>query len=66
VTGTSTNAQATLVVQNGKTNAILGTMVNLGNGNYSYQQTISTSVPTSVNIISNLGGKAGQGVAAIN
>jgi len=30
VTGTSTNAEATLVVQNGKTNAILGTMSNLG------------------------------------
>jgi len=66
VKATGTNAVATILVQDGKTNAILGTMVNLGNGNYSYQQTISNSAPTSVNIISNLGGKSGQGVSVIN
>ena len=66
VTTTSTSAQATLMVLNAKNNAVLGTMINLGNGNYSYQQTISTGVPTSVNVISNLGGKTGQGIAIVN
>ena len=64
VTGTSTNATATILVQDGKTNATLGTMVNLGNGSYSFQQTIAVA-PTSVNMISNLGGKTGQGVSVI-
>jgi DNA-binding beta-propeller fold protein YncE len=66
VAATGTNSQATIVVQDGKTNAILGTMVNLGGGSYSFQRTISSGVPTSVNVISNLGGKTGQGVSVIN
>jgi DNA-binding beta-propeller fold protein YncE len=63
--GTSTNAAATIVVQNSNNNATMGTMVNLGNGNYSFQASLATGVPTSVNIISNLGGKNGQGVSVI-
>lgn len=44
------------MVQNASHNAILGMMFNLGNGSYSDQQTIGAGIPTSVNIISNLGG----------
>ena len=40
-------------------------MFNLGNGSYSDQQTIGASIPTSVNIISNLGGKTGQGCPSL-
>lgn len=64
VNGTGTNPAATLQVQDGKSNAILGTMTNLGNGSYSFQLTVA-SAPTSVNILSNLGGKTGQGVAIV-
>jgi DNA-binding beta-propeller fold protein YncE len=62
---TGTNAAATVVVQNANTNAILGTMVNLGNGSYTFQMNLASGIPTSVNVISNLGGKTGQGVASI-
>jgi DNA-binding beta-propeller fold protein YncE len=65
VQATGTNPAATISVQNANTNLILGTMANLGSGTYSFQQTIATSVPTSVNIISNLGGKTGQGVSVM-
>jgi trimeric autotransporter adhesin len=65
VKATGTNPAATIQVQNANNNAILGTMTNLGNGNYSYQQTMATNVPTSVNVISNLSGKTGQGVSLI-
>lgn len=62
VSATDTNPAATIAVQNANNNAILGTMTNLANGSYSFQLNIASSVPTSVNIISNLGGKTGQGV----
>jgi hypothetical protein len=65
VTATDTNPAATVAVQNANNNAILGPMTNLGDGSYSFQLSIATSVPTSVNIISNLGGKTGQGVKLI-
>jgi hypothetical protein len=65
VQATGTNPAAIISVQNANNNVILGTMVNLGNGNYSFQLSLSTGVSTSVNIISNLGGKTGQGVATI-
>jgi hypothetical protein len=65
VSATDTNPAATVAVQNANDNAILGPMTNLGNGSYSFELSIATSVPTSVNIISNLGGKTGQGVKLI-
>jgi len=61
IKATSTNPLATLVVQNSQTNAILGTMTNQGGGNYSFQLDLSTP-PSSVNVISSLGGKTGQGI----
>lgn len=65
VTATGTNAAATIQVQNANTNAIMGTMTNLGSGNFSFQLSLASGVPTSVNIISNLGGKTGQGISLI-
>ena len=65
VKATGTNAAATILVQNANTNAIMGTMVNLGNGSYSFQLSLASGVPSSVNIISNLGGKTGQGIAIV-
>jgi len=47
------------LVQN-KDNTILGTMMNLAHGNYSFRQNFATSVTASVNIISILVGKCGQ------
>jgi hypothetical protein len=64
VAATSTNSAATIVVQNANNNGILGTMANLGNGNYSFQANLTVS-PSSINVISSLGGKTGQGVAVI-
>jgi len=65
ITATGTNAAATIVVQNAKTNAILGTMVNLGGGTFTYQQVLAAGAPAGVNLASNLGGKTGQGVALV-
>ncbi len=65
VKATGTNPAATILVQNGNNNSTLGTMTNLGNGNYSYQVNLATGVPTSVGVSSNLGGKTGQGVSVI-
>ena len=65
VKATGTNPAATILVQNANNNAILGTMLNLGSGNYTYQLNLAAGVPTSVNIISNLGGKTGQGISLI-
>ena len=56
---------AALQLQDGKSNAIMGTMTNLGNGNYSFQLIPVASAPASVNAVSNLGGKTGQGVAIV-
>jgi len=65
IVATGTNAAASIVVQNSNTNAIMGTMVNLGGGAFSVQLPLASGVPSAVNIISNLGGKTGQGIAAI-
>lgn len=65
VTATGTNALATLSVQNANTNAIMGTMVNLGGGSYSFQLALSSGVPSSVSVLSTLGGKTGQGITTI-
>jgi hypothetical protein len=66
VNATGTNPVASLMVQNGKNNATLGAMVNLGNGNFTYQLSVAAAdVPASVAVISNLGGKTGQGVSQI-
>lgn len=63
VTATSTNSQAIIAVLNANGNVPLGTMTNLGSGNYTFQTTI-TSI-SSVNIKSNLGGSTGQGVTVV-
>jgi DNA-binding beta-propeller fold protein YncE len=65
VKATSTNSAATMSVQNANTNTSLGAMNNLGGGNYSFQLSLATGVPTSVNVSSNLGGKTGQGVTIV-
>jgi hypothetical protein len=62
VNATSTNSQATLNVYLASNNQLLGTMVNQGGGNYAFQQPFLGGTPASVNVISNLGGKTGQGV----
>jgi DNA-binding beta-propeller fold protein YncE len=62
VSATGTNAQATLNVFLSSTNQLLGTMVNQGGGNYSFSQSLLTGAPASVSVVSNLGGKTGQGV----
>ena len=57
----NSNAQATLNVFVGN-NQLLGTMVNQGGGSYTFQQPYQAGTPASVNAVSNLGGKTGQGV----
>jgi hypothetical protein len=61
VTATDSNPQATLNVFLAANNQ-LGTMVNQGGGNYALQVLVQAGTPASVNVVSNLGGKAGQGV----
>jgi hypothetical protein len=63
VTATSTNPLAILTVLNASGNVPLGTMTNLGNGNYSFQETIASIA--SVNFKSNLGGATGHGVTIV-
>jgi len=63
VTATSTNAQSSITVLNANGNVPLGTMTNLGSGNYSFQTTIASIA--SVNLKSNLGGSTGQGVSIV-
>ena len=63
VTATSTNVQAIITVLNANGNVPLGTMTNLGNGNYSFQTTIASI--TGVNFKSNFGGSTGQGVTIV-
>lgn len=65
VTATSTNAQATLTVILSSTKQSLGTMVNNGGGNFSFQMQFNAGTPASINITSNLGGSTGQGVAVV-
>jgi hypothetical protein len=60
---TSTSAQSTISVLNAAGNAPIGTMINLGGGNYSFQTNI-TSI-SAVNFKSNLGGATGQGVTIV-
>ena len=62
-TCTSTNAQSVIAVLNAAGNAPLGTMTNLGNGNYSFRMTIASI--SSVNFKSNLGGATGQGITVV-
>ena len=62
VTATDSNAQATLQVFLASNNQLLGTMVNAGIGSYTLQVTVPSGTPASVNVVSNLGAKTGQGV----
>jgi hypothetical protein len=62
-TCTSTNPQAIVTALNANGNVPLGVMTNSGNGNYTFQITISSI--SSVNFKSNLGGSTGQGVAIV-
>ena len=55
--------QNTGKVLNANGNVPLGTMTNLGAGNYSFQTTIASIA--SVNLKSNLGGSTGQGVTIV-
>jgi hypothetical protein len=59
---TDTSTQATLSVFLASNNQLLGTMVNQGNGSYTLQVVLPSGTPSSVNVVSNLGAKAGQGV----
>ena len=62
---TGTNQQAIVNVFLGSNNQLLGTMVNQGGGSYSFQQSFLSGTPASVKVVSNLGGKTGQGVALV-
>jgi hypothetical protein len=62
-TVSSSNPQATVTALNANGNVVLGTMANLGNGDYSFQTTIASI--SAVNFKSNLGGSTGQGVVVI-
>jgi DNA-binding beta-propeller fold protein YncE len=65
VNATGSNQQATLNVYLASGNQLLGTMVNQGNGSYTFQQPFLSGTPASINVVSNLGGKTGQGVALV-
>jgi len=65
VSATGTNPQATLQVFLASNNQLLGTMVNQGGGNYTLQVGFPSGIPSSINVISNLGAKTGQGVALV-
>jgi DNA-binding beta-propeller fold protein YncE len=65
ITATGTNAQAILNVFLASNNQLLGTMINNGGGNYTFQQIFQAGTPASVNVVSNLGGKTGQGITVI-
>jgi len=65
VNATGTNAQSTLNIFVASNNQLLGTMINNGGGNYTFVETLAGSAPSSVNVVSNLGGKTGQGVTII-
>jgi hypothetical protein len=62
---TGTNPQAVLSVYLASNNQLLGTMVNQGGGSYTFQQPFLSGTPATVNVVSNLGGKSGQGVALV-
>jgi hypothetical protein len=65
VSATGSNAQATLQVFLASNNQLLGTMVNQGGGNYALQVGFASGIPSSINVVSNLGAKVGQGVTVI-
>ena len=65
VSATSTNAQTIINVLLASGNVPLGTMVNQGNGNYSFQTQFTAGAPASVNLKSALGGATGQGVTVL-
>lgn len=65
VSATGSNPQATLNVYLASNNQLLGTMVNQGGGNYTLQLVYAAGTPASVNVVSNLGAKTGQGVTLI-
>jgi hypothetical protein len=52
-----------ITVLNAAGSTLLGTMTSQGNGNFTFQTTISSIA--SVNIRSNLGGATGQGVTTV-
>ena len=62
VSATDTTPQAIINVYLGSTNQLLGTMVNQGGGSYKLTVASPAGTPTSVNLVSNLGAKTGQGV----
>ncbi len=62
-TVTDTNPAAIVTALNANGNILLGTMTNLGNGNYSFQTTIASI--SAVNFKSSLGGATGQGVTIV-
>jgi DNA-binding beta-propeller fold protein YncE len=62
VSATDTNSQAILNVYLGSNNQLLGTMANRSGGSYSFSVTFPSGTPSSVNVVSNLGAKTGQGV----
>jgi DNA-binding beta-propeller fold protein YncE len=62
VNATGSNSQATLNVYLASNNQLLGTMVAIGNGGYTLQVPFVGGTPSSVNVVSNLGAKTGQGV----
>jgi len=62
VLATDTNATAVINVLWSSNNQLIGSMTNLGNGNFSFQVPLTVN-PVSIKIISNIGGNTGQGVA---
>jgi hypothetical protein len=60
---TSTNPQATISVLNASGNVPIGTMINLGGGNHSFQTNVASI--SAVDFKSNLGGATGQGVTVV-
>ncbi len=62
VRANDSNPQATLNVFLASNNQLLGTMVNQGGGSYALQVLFQAGTPASVNVVSNLGAKTGQGV----
>jgi len=65
ITATSTNPVSTVSVILSNNSAQLGTMVGLGNGNFSFQTTYTSTVPSAVNLKSIFGGSTGQGLTII-
>jgi DNA-binding beta-propeller fold protein YncE len=62
VNATDNTSQATLNVSVASSNQLLGTMTNSGNGSYTLRVVLPAGAPASINVVSNLGAKTGQGV----